>query len=158
MWSAGRREVSRMYITNVAQMRGEDVLAAHADFLEATHQPFSIEDHFRYRYQVNIVGNTACWSRLPMVLSSRCLAVHARTPHAADDAMWYYPLLREGRHYVAADSAEGPDLMKALQYCRSYDRQCRAMTDEANALSRDLFHSGTAAAYLAAFLEEAAYL
>lgn len=153
VWSATRRDVSRMYITNVAQMRLESIVAAHPDFMHAMHAPVPVEDHFGYRYIVNIAGNTACWSRLPMILSSRSLAVHARTPCGADDAMWYYPLIREGRHYVAADSAEGPDLERALGFCKAYDKQCRAMTNEANALSRDLFHSGTAAAYLATFVE-----
>ena len=156
-WAAGRPDLARMHITNVAQMRIEDIAAAYPQgYLNAVgHAPFSVEEHFGYRYQANIVGNTACWSRLPMILASKSVAVHARNP-GADDAMWYYPLLREGRHYVGADSSEGPDLERAMHFCRQYDRQCRAMTHEANALARDLFHSGAAAAYLAAFLEEAA--
>jgi hypothetical protein len=156
LWSADHTDVARMHITNVAQMSIDDIVTAHPRFIEVAHAPYAIEDHFAYRYQVNIAGNTACWSRLPMILASRSIAIHARTPHAADDAMWYYPLLREGRHYVGAESSEGPDLLRALAFCRAYDRQCRAMTDEANALARSLFNRGTAAAYLAAFLEESA--
>jgi hypothetical protein len=143
-----------MHITKIAQMAPEAAVRAHPSLFATLHAPFSIAEHHRYRYQVNIVGNTACWSRLPMILSSRCLAVHAR--HS--DAMWYYPLLREGRHYVGADSAEGPDLLRAHAFCRAYDRQCRSMVDEANALARDLFHPGAAASYFAELLKESAAL
>ena len=156
VWSLDRRDVAEMHVTKIAQMDPNAILAAHPRFAETLHAPFPTEAHFAYRYQVNVVGNTACWSRLPMILASRSLMVHARAA-APDDAMWYYPLLREGRHYVGADSAEGPDLLKAHAFCRSYDLQCRAMVDEANALARDLFHSGCAAAYAATLLEEAAY-
>jgi hypothetical protein len=154
VWSLSRPDVSRMLITNIAQMSPDAILAAHPAIGGAFHAPVPLEDHFRYRYQANIVGNTACWSRLPMILSGRSLAVHVR--HS--DSMWYYPLLREGRHYVGAESVEGEDLLRALAFCRSYDRQCRAMVDEANALARDLFHPGAAATYLAALLDEAAHL
>lgn len=156
MWSLERRDVSEMYITKVAQMRLDDVLRAYPAFMSATSAYVPLDVHFRYRYQVNIAGNTAAWSRLPVMLASRSLVVHARQP-ASDDLMWYYPLLREGAHYVGADSAEGPDLARALAFCRSYDSRCRGMVDAANAIARDLFHPGTAATYMAAFLEEAAF-
>ena len=156
MWSADHRDVSTLVITKVAQMSLDDVLKAHPRFMEATHGYVPLDAHFGYRYQVNIAGNTAAWARLPVMMSSRCLVVHARQ-RASDDVMWYYPLLREGTHFVAADTAEGPDLAKALAFCKAYDSQCRSMVDNANALARDLFHPGTAAAYMAAFLEEVAF-
>ena len=157
MWSLDRRDVSVMLITKLAQMRLEDVVEAHPRFLEATNAPVPIDEHFAFRYQVNIAGNTAAWSRLPMMLASRCLVVHARQ-RAADDATWYYPLLREGAHYVGADSADGEDLLRAHAFCRAYDGKCRAMVDAANAVARDLFHPGAAAAYAAALLEECVWL
>jgi hypothetical protein len=114
-----------------------------------------LDTHFKYKYVLNVVGNTACWSRVPMILSTRSLMVHAR--HA--DVAWYYPLLREGRHYVAADSVNGPDLERALQFCKSYDRQCKDMVREANVLSRQLFSSAApAAAYAAELFTECAWL
>jgi hypothetical protein len=156
MWSLDRRDVSLMLVTKVAQMRLEDVIAAHPRFMEAAHAHVPLEDHFGFRYQVDIAGNTAAWSRLPSMLASRCLVVRARS-HARDDQTWYAPLLREGAHYVGADSAEGPDLLRALDFCRTYDAKCRAMVDAANAVARDLFHVGAAASYTAALLQECAW-
>lgn len=156
MWATDHRDVAELYITNVAQMSTCSILEAHPRFLEAVHAPFPVQAHFPYRYQVNIPGNTACWSRLPMLLSMRSLTIHARSslPGCAD-VMWYSPLVQENVHYVGADSAEGPDLMRALAFCKSYERQCRTMVDNANALARNLFQSGSAATYCAKLIETA---
>jgi hypothetical protein len=157
-WGATRPDMARMLITNVAQMPLGDVVAAYGSETASAflrREPAPVEEHFGYRYVANIVGNTACWSRLPMIMSSQSLMVHVR--HA--DAMWYYPLLREGRHYVAADSVDGPDLERAVHFCRSYDRQCRAMVAEANLVAHELFSTpAPAASYAAELLTEAAIL
>lgn len=150
------RDVAKMHITKIAQMEPSAVLATYPRFRETYHAPFSIDDHFAYRYQVNLVGNTACWSRVPMVMSTKCLLVHPRT--SAEDAMWYYPLLRENRHYVGVESANAEHMLGARLRCLADDRACRAMVVEANAVAKDLFRSSSAATYLAAMLEERAFL
>jgi hypothetical protein len=156
-WGASRPDLADMRITQIAQMSIESITKAYTPQLTTAmlgaHAP--LDTHFKYKYVLNVVGNTACWSRVPMILSTRSLMVHAR--HA--DVAWYYPLLREGRHYVAADSVNGPDLERALQFCKSYDRQCKDMVREANVLSRQLFSSAApAAAYAAELFTECAWL
>lgn len=153
VWSVGRPD-AKLWITKVAQMPMDRLLRAHPSVAEAMHAPVPLQEHFRYRYQVNIAGNTACWSRLPMLMATRSVVVHARDAYGAGDAMWYYPLVREGRHYVAADSPEGADLLRAKDWCAANDRRCQAIAEEARALAATLFRSGTAATYLAAFLAE----
>ena len=145
--------VACMHITNVAQMTAHDISNAWGErrtrgILAA---PAPVHDHFRYRYQANIVGNTACWSRLPMVMSSGSLLVHVR--HA--DAVWYYPLLREREHYVAADSVDGADLLRAHAWCRANDAECERIAASAAALAGQLFAPSTAASYAATLLQEA---
>jgi hypothetical protein len=148
VWAINKRDVAEMYITKVAQMTYQSVVGAYPEFSSATHAPFSVEDHFGYRYLVNICGNTACWNRLPMIMSTGSLVINARSHEAGgSDSTWYSPLIREGQHYVGADSANGPDLLKAHAFARSYDRQCRSMVHNANSLSRELFRSSTAATY-----------
>lgn len=152
IWSLGRRDISEMYITKVAQMEMPHALAVHPRFGEVLHTPFGPSEHFPYKYQANIVGNTACWSRLPMVMASNSLLVHCPA-EAPDDVMWYYPLMRAGEHYVCAESSKGIHLEKAHAYCVANDAECKAMTTRANRLARDLFHSGMAASYIATLLE-----
>jgi hypothetical protein len=155
IWSLDRRDVADMYITKVAQIDFDKIHTAFPRFSEALHLPVSPMEHFPYKYQVNIVGNTACWSRLPMVMASKSVLVNC-TAEAPDDVMWYYPLMREGEHYVGADSSRGDDLLRAHEYCVNNDAECRARTVRANSLARSLFHSGTAASYTAMLLETAA--
>ncbi len=155
VWSLGhgRADEARMHITNVAQMGLGDLERAWGPERArgVLHAPVGVEEHWRYRYQVNIAGNTACWSRLPMVMSSGSLLVHVR--HA--DAMWYYPLVREREHYVAADSVEGPALLRARAWCLANDAECERISRSAAALAAELFVPATAAAYAALLLQEA---
>lgn len=158
-WGALHRpEATRMYITSVAQMKVADIQAAYPDpaLLRSIFRPYvPMQEHFEYRYVANVVGNTACWSRVPMIMSSGSVMVHVRH----EDATWYYPLLREGRHYVGAQSVEAADLERALSFCRSYDRQCRHMVTEANALSRELFgDTAVINTYTSELLQEVGYL
>lgn len=155
IWSLNHRNIADMFITKVAQMDIANVYRAHPRFGEVLHTPFGPVDHYPYKYQVNIVGNTAAWSRLPMIMASKSLLVHCPA-EATDDLMWYYPLLRAGEHYVAADSSKGSSLQNAHAYCVANDSECKAMTTRANKLARDLFHSGNAASYTAIMLESAA--
>lgn len=154
VWSLERPDIAVMRITKIAQMQAHAALRAQPQLANVLRQHVPVEEHWRYRYQVNIVGNTACWSRLPMVMSSRSVMVHVR--HS--DVTWYYPLIREGRHFVGADSVGGADLTRAHSYCKTYDRRCRAIVEEANALARDLFVPAAAAAYAAELLQECAYV
>lgn len=157
-WAAGERSGSaRMHITSVAQMSLADIQACYPQQVLASvfRPPVPLEEHFRHRWVANIVGNTACWSRVPMIMSSGSLMVHVRHK----DATWYYPLLREGRHYAAAQSVEPEDLQRALSFCHSYDRQCKQMVSEANALARDLFGSTAVInTYACELLQECAHL
>lgn len=157
VWASTRPDLAVMSITHVAQMSMDSIINTWSlpttKAIMGAYQP--LETHFKYRYLVNIVGNTACWSRLPMILSSSSLMVHVR--HA--DSMWYYPLIREGRHYVAADSEGGADLDRAFRFCSSYDQMCQRMVKEANHLSRELFtDSASAVTYLSELLEECAWM
>lgn len=151
VWSLGRRDISRMHITNIAQMTYQAACAAWPTLPEVMHRPFEVEEHFSWRYQVNIAGNTACWSRLPMVMASGSLLVHAR----GGDSMWYYPLIREREHYVASDSADGHALAAAHSWCRANDADCQRIASMAARLAGDLFEPAVAASYAAQLLLEA---
>ena len=154
VWSLDHRDVADMHITKVAQMDVGEILSAFPRFSETMHAPFAPVDHFPYKYQVNIAGNTACWSMLPMVLASKSVLVHCE-PHGRD-VMWYYPMLKAGEHYVSANSSGGEDLLLAHRYCVNNDAECRATTARANSIARSLFHSGTAATYASILLEASA--
>lgn len=153
LWGATRPDLAELRLTSVAQMPWERVLQACPGVQGVMHPYVPVEAHFQYKYLLNIVGNTACWSRVPLIMSTQSLLVHVRHP----DTLWYSPLLREGTHYVAANSVEGPDLERVVRVCRSHDTKCKAIVNEARSLATQLFNGRKAAvAYAAELLEEGA--
>jgi hypothetical protein len=156
VWSLAHRDAARFNITHVAQMRTEDAVAAVPRFPEvlAPHVPHT--DHFRHRYQVNIVGNTACWSRLPMIMGSGSLLVHMA--HA--DTMWYYPMLQEGVHFLRVDGvgAGGLDALLPLrERCEADPEGCKRIVANANQFQAAVLNDVNAALYTAHLLEAVAH-
>ena len=152
LWSLQQpTDVAHMRITSVVQMPPDLVRRAvpRLDDILAPHVP--LQDHHLHRYQVNIVGNTACWSRVPMVMASRSVLFHVRHP----DGLWYYPLLRDGEHYVGVDSLDA--LLGARRRCEADPRGCARMADAANAFVRQQLQPRHADTYMAQFLEAAAW-
>lgn len=144
-------DVARFSITSIAQMDPDRALAA-VPGLRAVMGPYvSLEEHRAHRYQVNLAGNTACWSRVPMVLASRSLLVHVRHP----DALWYYPLLRDGVHYVGVEAV--PDLLKARDECEADPARCQRIVQDANRFANDVLRPRHADAYMAVLLETCAW-
>jgi Glycosyl transferase family 90 len=145
------RDVADFRITHVAQMTLERCRAAVPRFDELLHAPVPHADHFGYRYQVNIAGNTACWSRVPMVLASGCLLVHLRTHQ---DMAWYYPFLRQDEHYVGAPSVDA--LPTVRSWCLANDGACQQVVARASRFVNDYLSPMQAALYWVKLLEAAA--
>jgi hypothetical protein len=151
VWSLGRLDVARFHITSVAQMSADAALAA-VPLLRATlHPPVQPEDHFQFRYQVNIAGNTACWSRVPMIMASKCLMLNLKQP----DVMWYYPALAEGTHFFGAATLD--DLPNLQARCEADPARCRQVVANANRFVDDFLGPTQAPAYMVRLLEEAAW-
>ena len=150
VWSLSHREVARFYITNIAQMEAASALQAVPSLHSVLHAPVLVEDHHRYRYQVNIAGNTACWSRVPMVMSSSCLMLNMRQP----DVMWYSPLLSNCVHFVGASDLD--DLLKKRAYCESNSAWCKHVTENARRFVGSFLGSTQAASYMLQLLEASA--
>jgi hypothetical protein len=136
-------------ITNVAQMTPEHLLAAVPAVARTIGRAVPVHDHFLYRYQVNIQGNTACWSRVPMIMSTKSLLVNLKH----DDVMWYYPMMAPGTHFVQARGLD--DLLGIRSWYDANAEEAIRITRNANEFATDvLANTDTAAIYLANFIEE----
>lgn len=127
LWALGHPEETDFRISAVVQMRPFDVctqVPCMADIL-APHLP--PEFQFRNRFIANIVGNTACWSRVPMVLGSGSVMFHM--PHA--DTAWYYPAMVPGLHYVECVSHD--EILRNRLACLADEAGCQRMTATAKA-------------------------
>jgi hypothetical protein len=136
-------------ITNIAQMTREHLLSSVPAVAHSIRPCVPVQDHFRYRYQVNIQGNTACWSRVPMIMSTQSLLVNLRH----EDVMWYYPMMAPGTHFVQAHRLD--DLLGIRSWYDANSDEAVRITRNANKFAADVLdNSDTAAIYLANFIEE----
>lgn len=136
-------------ITNIAQMTPDHLLATVPAVARTVTRPVPVQDHFLYRYQVNIQGNTACWSRVPMIMSTQSLLVNLRH----EDVMWYYPMMAPGTHFVQARGLD--DLLGIRSWYDANPDEAIRITRNANKFATDvLANTDTVAIYLANFIEE----
>lgn len=126
LWSLSHPVETDFRISAVVQMRPFDVMERHPMIraVVAPHLPPQVQ--FNHRFIMNIVGNTACWSRVPMVLGSQSVMFHM--PH--EDAAWYYPEMKAGEHYVECTSLE--QVLENRLLHKSDDVTCKRMTSAAN--------------------------
>lgn len=146
IWSLGHPRETCFRISAVVQMRPYDTLRRCPLLAEIIAPHLSPEAQFQNRFLANIMGNTACWSRVPMVLRSGCVLFHM--PHR--DMAWYYPVMRAGVHYV--ECATHDDLLLSRTACMADDAGCRRMTRDANAMYERYLTREAASSYAASLL------
>lgn len=151
VWSLDHRDVTDFSITNVAQMSIMHAVQQVPALRRVLQPHVDVHEHHKYRYQVNIVGNTACWSRVPMVMASKSVLVHLY--HR--DAMWYYPMLRADQHYVEARGFD--DFLTLRKELEDHPAKAQHIVSEANQFVRDYLGPRKADTYMAKLLEESAF-
>lgn len=145
LWSVSRAAYTDFRLTAVVQMDAARLLA-HLGPQCPLHAPMSFEEQFRYRYIANIAGNTCCWSRVPMLLSSNSLMLNV--PHLG--MTWYHLLLQAGEHFVEAPLHR---LAQVHQACISDEPRSRRIVASANRFALTYLNSTHAAVYTRALLE-----
>ena len=157
LWSARRRhDILECYISRVTQM-DPDRLLQHVRRIQCNppfaKRTYAWDEFAKYRFALNLPGNTCAWSRLPEIMASRTtVMMHYRHP----DMCWYYPAMQEGTHYVGFSSEF--ELEHAYRSLSRDARRCEFMTEAAHAFARSFVSSASAGLYTAALLEEAAHL
>ena len=149
-WALTRRPDFEFYITRIAQMRDVDFRRACGSAAAAErilHAPVAVADHFAYKYQMNLPGNTACWARVPMIMNSQSLMLHLDHP----DGTWYCPLLHEGTHFAGVRDLDA--LPSTLQFCRANPHQCKFMIENSNTFVKQYCNQISAAYYAKCLLE-----
>lgn len=93
-WSLGNRDISDFYITRVAQIEPMKILETYPAFKDMTHAPIPQHEQYRYKFLLDIDGNTNRWDIWH--LNTKSLTFK----HDTMDMLWYYPLLHPEMHYV----------------------------------------------------------
>lgn len=145
-WSLRHRNISDFFITKVAQMKVADVRSFEPDS-DLFRPPMSPYEHHRYKFAVNIPGNTCSWSRVPEILSSRSVMLDMRH----DDMCWYYPAMVDGTHFWGF--SDDRTLQTAFRYGIQRPKESAALVDNANRFVGQFIGRGQAALYLQHLLE-----
>jgi len=149
MWGKEHRDLADFYITKVAQMKMNDILAVFPTFRDIVYPQVTPEYMFQYKFLVDIPGNTCSWDRVPLVMNSRSLLF--KMP--CGDMCWYYPLLHDREHYIHVDV---DDIVKKHNYYLNNPKEAAEIIKRANAFVKTYLHPDSARIYTKALFEAAA--
>lgn len=141
VWARNYPMETDFRITAIVQMRPYEACQRVPCLKDVIGHHVPPEKHFRHRFIANIVGNTACWSRVPMVLRSNSVLFHLKH----DDITWYYPQMCAGEHYIACTSHS--DILEKRLACIGDDRGCVRIAAAANRLFQRFLTADAADTY-----------
>lgn len=140
-----------MYITKVAQIPVQELIQKIPNFNDIIHPPVSPLDMFKYKYLVDIPGNTCSWDRVPTILNSRSLLL--KMP--CNDMCWYYPLLHDTEHYVETTKEK---LQEHMHFFDNNQHHAQSIITRANMFVKHYLTQSNALLYMKSMFEQAAHL
>lgn len=148
LWALDRDFVD-CYITNIAQMSIDDFkkISRHGDI---THKYVQMAEQFKYKYILDIPGNTYSWNRVPIVMQSNSLLF--KMP--CDDRAWYYPLMHPGEHYVEVDKN---NMHSKFMYYENNPKEYNFIVENAKKFVTNYLKTTHAYLYMAAMIEESVF-
>lgn len=114
-------------------LKKEDLFSSHV----------SIEEHFAYKYLIDIDGNSCTYSRLFWILSSNSLCLKQESNHQ----QWYYKALIPYQHYVPFKK-DLSDLLEKIEWAKKNEEEVKRMIKMASDLSQEVFEHERLLAYL----------
>lgn len=121
-------------LTSLPQVMGDDVMD---DILKATgglKKILSIHDHMRYKYLMDIDGNSNGWDRCFWGLLSNS----ALFKQVTDFNQWYYRALKPWVHYIPV-AADLSDLEERLAWAKNHDDKARAIAEDGRKVAQEVF-------------------
>ncbi len=95
------------YINTICQIN-QDELRRHMPYYEqfVKRENMSVQEQRRYRYCINIDGNTTSWDRMIWVFQGNNILLKKKS----DNENWYYSLMEKGKQYVEFEDGEDLNL------------------------------------------------
>lgn len=91
-----------------------------------------VEEHFRYKYQILIDGNSASWTRGYWQLFSNCVMFKVQS----NDIQWYYGALQPYVHYIPV-AADCSDLITQIQWAKNNDGVAHDISQNGQEFAQD---------------------
>lgn len=109
--------------------------------------------HLKYKYLVDVDGNSCSYERLFWLLLSNSLVLKQVT----ENVQWYYGGLEPYKHYVPVKE-DLSDLVEQIEWAKAHDLEARLIAEEATQFVKDNLGSEDTALYFYLLLKEYARL
>lgn len=110
-------------------------------------------DHLKYKYLIDIDGNSCTYERLFWLLLSNSLVIKQVTPNV----QWYYGALEPYVHYVPVKE-DLSDLMDQIAWARTHDAQAQQIAEEGSRFAQENLSAEATLVYLYHLIREYAKL
>lgn len=91
----------------------------------------NIKNHFQYKYQILIDGNTCAYSRFFWQLFSNCVVLKQISPNI----QWYYEDLKPYEHFIPIDPSL-TNLLETIKWCKQNDEAMKKVVCSANEFAK----------------------
>lgn len=110
-------------------------------------------DHVKYKYLVDVDGNSCSYERYFWLLLSNSLVLKQVTPNI----QWYYGALEPYKHYVPLKE-DLSDLLEKIEWAKEHDLEARLIAEEATHFIENNLQPEDTALYLYLLIKEYAKL
>jgi len=134
-------------VTKVVQCENETKTLIHSKGLVAA--TVDRIDHLKYKYLVDVDGNSCSFERYFWLLLSNSLVIKQVTPYI----QWYYGALEPYKHFLPVKE-DLSDLMEKIQWARTHDAEAKAMAQNATKFAQENLTAEDTLVYLKHLLDE----
>lgn len=94
----------------------------------------SVEDHYKYRYLLDIDGNSCTYSRFRWILFSNSTPVKV----LSNNIQWYYGALTPFEHYVPVQE-DLSDFVEVIHFLKQHDKEAQQIAQNGQEIARKIF-------------------
>ena len=134
-------------VTRVVQCENDTKELIHSKGLVAS--TVDRIDHLKYKYLVDVDGNSCSFERYFWLLLSNSLVIKQVTPYV----QWYYGALKPYKHFLPVKE-DLSDLMEKISWARTHDSEAKAIAQNATQFVQENLTDEDTLVYLKHLLDE----
>jgi len=130
LWGLNNTDYCHFRITKIAQMNPTDVQSKVFDFNKIYSDPINIYEQMKYKYQLNIDGNTSKFNVEQFIMNSVVMKYESK------EMLWYYPLLQNEVHFIQVNK---DTIKNKFDFYNSNPNLAKIMIYNSKKLANELF-------------------
>jgi hypothetical protein len=144
LWAINKRQFCDSYITNVAQMELNNIVEKIPNFKDIYIKPVSIQEQYKYAYQLILDGNTCPFHCNNYFMNSLTFK------YKSNEILWYYPILQHKSHFVRVDT---DTIENEFRYYENNKKEAEYIIYNANQFAKTMFKPIICQQYLVSLFE-----